>query len=204
MASVAHAITTTAKVKTYLGISSSTDDALIDQLVSYATDAIEGFCGNRRFKRTTYTNELYDADGQRDLLLRQWPASAVSAVEYRAGSVSSPSWTAFPADDFLTYLAEGVIGFLAPLPRVRQGVRVTYDAGYLIDFTAENTPASHNLPFDLCLVATELAAKLYEGRKALGVATMATEGQSVTFADAQGALTPAHKTILKRYQRRLS
>lgn len=204
MASVAHALTTTAKVKTYLGISSSDYDTVIDAAVSYATDVIEGYCGNRRFKRTTYANEVYDADGQRDLLLKQWPASAVTAVEYRAGSVSSPSWTAFSADEYLTYLESGIVSFLAPLPRVRQGVRVSYSAGFLIDFTQENTSASHNLPFDLCLVATELAAKLYEGRKALGVTTMATEGQSVTFADAQSALTPSHKTILKRYQRRVA
>lgn len=204
MASVPHALTTTAKVKTYLGISSSDFDAVIDAAVSYATDVVEGYCGNRRFKRTTYANEVYDADGQRDLLLKQWPASAVTAVEYRAGSPATPSWTAFTTDDYLSYLESGILGFLAPLPRVRQGVRVSYSAGYLIDFTQENTPAAHNLPFDLCLVATELAAKLYEGRKALGVTTMATEGQSVTFADAQSAFTPAHKTILKRYQRRVA
>lgn len=204
MASVAHALTTTAKVKTYLGVTSSGDDTVIDQAVSYATDAIESFCGKRRFKRTTYTNELLDANGEQNFLLPQWPVSTLTTLEYRSGVISSPTYTAFTADEYLLYGDDGIIWFTAPLPKLRQGIRATYTAGYLIDFSDENNTAVHTLPFDIALVATELAAKIYEGRKALGVTTMATEGQSVTFGSAQGALTDAHRSILKRYQRRVA
>ena len=52
MATIAYALTTKEKVKEFLGITGTTNDALIDSLINYITDFIESYVGGRRFKET--------------------------------------------------------------------------------------------------------------------------------------------------------
>lgn len=201
MAVVAYAITTRTKVKTFLGISGSGSDTVIDELINAVTDYIEKFCGGRRFLRGTISNEAYDTDeGQSKIFLKQLPVASLSAVEYRAGTISSPTWIAYDANGYLLYAGEGYVRFFSRLPKVAQGLRFTYVAGYLIDFNNEGNTTLHTLPYDLSLVATELVAKIHDTRKNMGVQSLATEGQSVTFASIAESLTDGMKQILSRYQ----
>lgn len=196
MASVTYAITTTAKVKALLNLT-STDaarDALIDTLVSAVTDFIEGFCGGRRFKSTDYV-ETYDTNNSDKVFLKQRPATAITTVEYRAGVPSNPTWMTYNADGYLKYLTEGYVKFFARFIPVPQAIRVTYTAGYLIDFTNELS-ATHTLPFDLTQVATELAATMFNRRYAGGIDREATEGQLIIWSS---LLTDVQKSILKKY-----
>ena len=166
MATVAHALTTLAKVKQYLGITVATHDALIESLINYTTDYIEGLCGGRRFKKATYTNEIYDSPDGDILFLKQYPLVSVATVEYRTGTIASPTYIAFNANDFAVYLLEGYLRFFSNFSAIQgnaQALRVTYDAGFLIDFTNELS-ATHNLPFDIAWLATELCAKLFNLR----------------------------------------
>lgn len=199
MSVVTYALTTRMKVKTYLGLSDTTSDTVIDEIINYVTDYIENYCA-RRFAKTTYTNEVYDTKGTSRIFLKNYPITTLSAVEYRAGTPSAPNWTAYQADNYLLYANEGFIRFYSRLPYVHQGMRFTYEAGYMIDFTHEGDPTYHTLPYDITMVATELTAKIHDGRKAQGVTSMTTEGQSVTFDKVSDFLTPAHKTILGSYQ----
>ncbi len=200
MSVVAHALTTTAKVKLYLGISDTAQDTLIDNFVNQATDFIERFCGKRRFLRTTYTNEIYDSPRGRCLFLNNFPVSALTIVEYRGGTPSTPTWTTYDANGYILYGNEGFIKFYSMLPAVSQGLRVTYAAGYLIDWTAELS-ATHTLPFDLTEVATELAAGMYNLKASQGIKSMSTEGQSVSFAGSGlDILTDIQKAILGNYR----
>ena len=80
MAILASALTTAARVKTRIGTSESTWDALLAELINAATEFIEGELG-RNLKSATYTNQLYDIEaGQRLLILRQWPSGCVSSI----------------------------------------------------------------------------------------------------------------------------
>jgi uncharacterized phiE125 gp8 family phage protein len=198
MAVVSHALTTRTKVKSYLGITDSSSDTIIDELINYSTDFIEGLCG-RRFLSTTYTNEVYDAKGTSRVFLKNYPITTLSAVEYRAGTPSTPNWVAYQVDNYLLYGKEGFIRFYSQLPFIQQGLRFTYTAGYLIDFTNEGNTTLHTLPFDIAMVATELVAKMHDNKKSQGVTSMTTEGQSVTFASAADFITPAHKSIIGSY-----
>ena len=72
------ALTTTAKFKTYAGISASTDDALIADLILRAQSEIERYC-QRAFDSTTY-REFYDGEGQSELLLKHYPVTAVKML----------------------------------------------------------------------------------------------------------------------------
>lgn len=72
------ALTTVANFKSYIGLTSTDDDALIGYLISRATDAIEKYC-NRVLRSADY-REFYDGNGERELLLRQYPITDVSAL----------------------------------------------------------------------------------------------------------------------------
>ncbi len=71
-------LTTTARFKSYAGITSSDDDTLIGLLVARATNAIQVHC-NRDFVVTTY-REFYDGDGQNELILSNFPVISVSML----------------------------------------------------------------------------------------------------------------------------
>lgn len=198
MATVAHALTTKEKVKTYLGISGTEKDAVIDQLIGGVTAFIEGYCGGRRFKSTSYV-EIKDG-GKSTLFLDQHPVTALTAVEYKSGTVSDPVWNTYDENSYEQYLAEGYLKFYGKLPDAPRSMRVTYTAGYLIDFTNEFT-GTHTLPFDLTMVATELAAKAVNNGPSDGIISQSTEGQTVQFDSATiGSLSRTHRNILDKYK----
>src|SRR6516165_9062410 len=71
-----------------LNIASITDasqDGLLQALLSAASDAIQKWC-RRDFVQTAY-DELYSGNGQRHLLLRQYPLVSVQSVHYRPVTV---------------------------------------------------------------------------------------------------------------------
>lgn len=200
MSVVNYALTTRTKVKTYLGETSSSYDTVIDEIINYVTDYIEGMCG-RRFLSTVYTNEVYDTKLTQRIFLKNYPVTTLSTVEYRSGAGASPTWTTYDTNGYLLYGKEGYVYFYGKLPAIKQGMRFTYTAGFLIDFTNEGNSTLHTLPYDITLVATEIVARVFANRKSQGVNSMATEGQSVTFnsSDVGANLSSSHKTIIGSY-----
>ncbi len=77
-----NALTTTARFKSYVGITSSDDDTLIGLLIARATGAIELFC-QRTLVSATH-REYYDGDGGSDLVLNNYP---VTEVQLLSGAV---------------------------------------------------------------------------------------------------------------------
>jgi len=207
MPALAHNLTTVDKVKTLLGITGSTHDSVIELLVNQVTDFVESFCGGRRFKETTYTNEEYDAPAGDKVFLRQLPVTgSLSSVQYRSGTISTPTWNNFSADDYLLYGKEGYIKFFATVAVIatrEKSLRFTYTAGYKIAFADETDPLLHTLPFDLTMAATQMAAKLFNLRASQGIKSESTEGQSVTYADPGQALAlaPEVSAVLEKYKK---
>ena len=72
------ALTTLADLKTYLGISDSSEDALLNLLIADADAAILGYIG-RTIEQATLT-EYYSGDGPQMLVLKQRPVTAVTSV----------------------------------------------------------------------------------------------------------------------------
>jgi len=195
-----YSLTTLAKVKLYLGISGSTQDDYLNTLINNVTGFIEGYCGNRRFLATNYV-EIYDSErGKKKLFLNQLPINSFTSLEYRTGTPSIPSWVTYSADSYLTYKKEGYLGFYGSLPWVMQGLRATYNAGYLIDFTDETNATLHTLPFDLVGVATELVGAKYRSNESEGTVSQSTEGQSVTFSSQSSKISTEQKTVLSKYK----
>jgi len=176
MANVNYALTTEARVKARLGITSNGFDTMLKRLIYAATDFIEKECGGRRFKETTYTQQLYDGSMLGDeenrvdfLILKNAPVSTISAFEYRSGARSNPSWTAFATDDYEPRLTEGILRVWGGVPRGYQNIRITYTAGFKIDFSAEFNDTNHTLPYELTDLCERLVTKRFKKREKDGV-----------------------------------
>jgi hypothetical protein len=66
-------------------ITDSSQDTLLGVLITAISDAIEKYC-RRRFISTAY-DEIYNGEGERRLLLRQYPIQSVQSVRYRPVTV---------------------------------------------------------------------------------------------------------------------
>ncbi len=169
---ITYALTTKERVKARIEMTATALDTVIDTWVATATDFIEHACGGRRFKETTYTNELYDGSDlvsnptrKQFLILRNTPVSTVTKIEYKTGLNSSPSWVEYSVNDY-DVMPNGVIKI--SLPDGYQNVRVTYTAGYKIDFANQYNTANHTLPFDLSNLAEKMVIKLLKKRESEG------------------------------------
>src|SRR3989304_5979824 len=207
MATIAYALTTKEKVKEFLGITGTTNDSLIDSLINYITDFIESYVGGRRFKETPYTNEEYDLPNGNIVFIRQFPLTELTSAQYLTGSIASPVWVSFTANDFQTYLKEGYVKFFSSFASIlaesERALRFTYKAGYKIDF-ANELSATHTLPFDIAMVATQLVSRMFNLRTAEGIKSESTEGQSITYdrdTDVSQQLTIEQKATLEKYKK---
>lgn len=196
--SVNYALTSRQLVKDLLGLSDTSQDALIDELINAASDFIENYCGGRRFLATDYV-EVYDSNNSNKVFLRQRPCNAISLVNYRAGVPSNPTWIAYNANGYLTYLKEGYVAFFARFVPVPQAFQITYNAGFLIDWTNYNDRTLHTLPYDLTQCTNELIALWYNRRNAAGIAREQTEGQMIVYFETNDIST-LQKTILNKYK----
>lgn len=197
MATVAHALTTKEKVKDLLNISVTTHDHVLDSLINGVTDWIESKCGDRRFARTTHSAKIYDSKGTDKLFLPHYPIASITSLEYRQGTWSSPTWQTYNANSYMLYGDAGYIHFSSKINKAPQYFRITYVAGYLIDFSDELNTSVHTLPFDLTQTATEMVSRAFDRRYSQGKKSESVEGQSVNWMT---ELEPSHQAVLTRYR----
>jgi hypothetical protein len=197
---ISHALTTKERVKNRLTITSTGFDTLFDRLISGVTDYIESQC-DRRFKETTYTNEIYSIynSNQTHLVLKQAPVSALSSVQYAAGTPSNKSWTNYSADDYelVDNGAIGMVKFYGAIPTGSNPIRLTYTAGYKIDF-ANAGSATHTLPFDLSDLAERLVVRWFKRRESEG---KKNEGYDQSRIEWSTELMPEDKETIFKYKR---
>lgn len=195
---LAYALTTAARVKTRLTITVNNHDTPLLYLINSVTDFIEGEC-NRRFKETTYTNEVYSPQGGRFIILKQSPVSSVSSVQYRAGLKSNPTWTDFNADDW-ELMEDGQSGMIEArgLLHGTNLFRVTYVAGYKINFTNYGDNNTHTLPADLTDLCERLVVRWFKRRESGGKQSEGLQGGSINWKD---ELDSEDKVTIARYKR---
>jgi len=186
-------LTTVARLKTFLDISDSTYDAVLEIIINSCTDFIENYC-DRRFKKATY-NEIYDGTGTRFLFLKQYPVSSTDpfTLQVRNGN----SFTNIPTEDYFVKYNEGIIvGEFHKLPR---HYRVSYSAGY--DYDNITTYLSDVGCADLELACWKLCGKIFNRRKGNSDITSESIGNySVSFMR-ETMLDPQIKSILDRYKK---
>lgn len=192
------ALSTLARVKLYLGIGSDKYDGLLTMLLNDATGFIERFC-KRSFLSQTYTSEVYDGSGTDTIVLNQFPVTAVSAFQYRDYEDNTDQWSSFDSTDEFRWFEDGRIQLIAgKFSETPKKYRVTYVAGYKIDFDNENNPSLHTLPFEIEAACLKIVGAVFNTRRLEGLESESIGDSSVkvkmaVFND------PEIKGILEKY-----
>lgn len=178
---------TLADVKSYLNIQNTTNDALLQLLITAASQYMMTYCG-RTFQLTTYTNEAYNGTGNAMQMLLNSPVVAVSAVSVNGiartpfNQSSYPGGYRFDEDGIYAGCDFGVWcdGF--------QNVVVSYQAGYA------------TIPYDLNFACIELVAKRYRDKDKSIVTQRSIAGETIIYNPAFD-LPPSVKSVLDNYFR---
>lgn len=199
-----NALTQVNDVKSIIDIASATTtwDQTFIELINAATEWMQNYCGGRKFGDTTvptYTNETYDSDDepgdrgvQRWVYLKAYPVTVFTTVESRTGTTT---YTAYETTSYETYAERGAIYLYGGIAKGKKTVRVTYTAGYKIDWT---TQANHTLPYDLTLACRKIVLKEFGKRKAQGLTSESVGGARIDWNE---NLDPEVVEILSRYKR---
>ncbi len=126
-----YALTTVADVKESLGIASSNHDFdnLIIRKINQATGMIERFCG-RRFKQTTYTDQIYNGTNGDQLVLKQRPVVGDVVLKARDTSLNQADFTTVDTELVYVDAESGVLDLLFRAVGKWGRYAVTYTAGY--------------------------------------------------------------------------
>jgi uncharacterized phiE125 gp8 family phage protein len=181
-------------VKTRLGITDTTDDTLLTNLIEFASARFERDT-NRSLERAVSTTEEFPAD-QTELLVARFPLETVSQFHLKQNETDG--WVLQSNIDYLIRRA-CVISLSAPLGTKYEQARVTFTGGYVLPGT---TPGAGQtaLPDDLEHACVEQVAYWYQNRHRLGLLSMPAEGRTF-YNIAQLDLLPQVQSILKRYER---
>lgn len=146
-----YALTTVADVKESLNLPSSnhTYDNLITRKINQATAAIENYCG-RRFKATDYTDEIYNATQNPQLVLKQRPViidgTRSFTLKARTTGLNLSQFQTVESQIYYIDQPSGVIDLLFRARGVWGTYAVDYSAGY------------DTIPDDLAEACASLAA----------------------------------------------
>ena len=122
-------LVTRAEYKAYAGISSTTQDDLIDFLIPKISDAVRIFCRNPLLDRQESISEIYDG-GNSVLIPSSGPVVAVSSVSYSENY--GKTWQSLTQyEDWIYVQKEQVIKctFNSVFPLRLAGYKVLYVAG---------------------------------------------------------------------------
>lgn len=195
---------TRAEVKSALGIKTTdtVKDDLIDTYLPLVKGAIDDYC-QRVFAKTTYTGELYDGDGSSSFYVDNYPVSAVTSLiddwdnYLGAGTTDLGASTAklynFKADTGEIYLDPQGHATISAFSAVKDGIKITYDAGYVL------TAGARTLPATIVMVAIELTA-LWTGLKIKTYIT--AEGITQAVQIPGGKIPEELRALLEPYVRR--
>lgn len=108
MALADNALVTLAGTKTFLGITDSSRDAVLEILINTASDYIEKRTG-RKFSETDYEQETYDGTGTDQIQLKNYPVVAFTKLEVNNTSNNSDSWSEIPESEYWVDTETGII-----------------------------------------------------------------------------------------------
>ena len=206
MALNAHALTSVQRLADFLGLGTitagSTKETLLQMVINSVTAFVESYC-KRRFKETTYTQELYDGDGTQFLFLKNYPvdSSGTFTLERRESALNEDDWEQIDSEYFYVDYDAGYIETANESIRFIPGVknyRVTYTAG--IAFNLSSTFLSDSTA-DLEYAAWKLCATVYNRRHGdAGIQSESIGDVSVTYTK-EVFENEEIKSILDKYAR---
>lgn len=201
------ALTTLARAKSFLDISGDKYDTVLTMLINQATGFIEGYI-NRSLLSQSYV-EVRDGSGAQEMVLWQTPVTTLAKLEVNSNTIGDPSWQTIDSSRYGWY-SDGRIKFSTAFSAFLasesayflegpQRYRITYTAGYLIDFDNENNAALHTLPQDIEYACLKLVSAIFNTRKAEGLVSATVDRLNMRY---RGTVMsdPELKDILSGYQ----
>lgn len=115
---------------------------------------------------------------------RYLQANGIISFQYRAGPPSQPNWTAFINDQFelVNDGRAGVLRIYGSLPDFYSNMaRVTYYAGYPVDWANAGNYSSHLLPADLSDMVENVVVRRFKRRLLAGKGSEGLEGATTSW-----------------------
>jgi len=180
----ATAIATVSEIYQYVSVTSSDDEALLQNLIDRKTDMIEKYCGLDSFYIADYT-EYYDGNGTPYLFVKNNPVNSVSLIAQDSDWV----WGTDSEVDTADYriVDDKYIAYKYYFTCGLQNVKVIYNSGYSV------------IPLDLKEVLIEEVWRNFARRKEMDVLIHTLNDGSVHYTPS--GLMPSTKQVLSKYMR---
>jgi hypothetical protein len=141
------ALTSLTNVKSWLGVTLTTDDTLLTNLINQISLAISNYLQRPNLSRSTYT-ELRSGVGNSSMMLRNWPVVSVTSVAAGQTTISASSGLGLSGYTLSTWDGTGagtpqsitLNGYR--FTRGQNNIQIVYEAGYCIEDEAQTVPAS--------------------------------------------------------------
>ncbi len=184
----ANALVSLAEAKTFLKISASSEDSVIEDFINRASIWANDYTGRRLKSRSN--SDVYDGDGSDILLLRDYPLVSITDLRIDDGSYSgAPPQTT--SDDYTLNLPSGLIKLKNGVLFVKgfQNVDITYTAGY--------TTAPETVKEAVLLYVGHLYRRQYADQK-FGVQSETVGDRTTTYGSDD--IIPKAKSLLNPYR----
>ena len=145
-------IATLSELKTYLWITDSSQDTLLNIFLSWADQFIKTYTW-RDIEATSYT-EYEDWDAQNEILLSNYPVNTLTSISRNTWSLDIPIWTLVETSIYKLSSKIWKVFFSCPIYRWFQNYKIIYNAWYT------------TIPWDLKLACLKLASTSYNTRVA--------------------------------------
>lgn len=183
-----NALVSLAEAKTFLKISASSEDSVIEDFINRASIWANDYTGRRLKSRSN--SDVYDGDGSDILLLRDYPLVSITDLRIDDGSYSgAPPQTT--SDDYTLNLPSGLIKLKNGVLFVKgfQNVDITYTAGY--------TTAPETVKEAVLLYVGHLYRRQYADQK-FGVQSETVGDRTTTYGSDD--IIPKAKSLLNPYR----
>lgn len=172
-----YALCTVADVKEILSIDAgdTSKDNLITRKINQATEMIERYC-DRRFKLSTYTQEVYNATGTDQIVLKNAPVTGDVTLQARTSPFDEDNWEDIDTQFHFVDANAGIVDLTYSTFGRWGGYRASYVGGY------------STIPSDIAEACATLAAYLVQNPTSIGTAVKRkSEGQrSIEYFDSTG------------------
>lgn len=195
-------LTTLAKVKSHLGISGTSKDAVLSQIITGVSGFIENHT-HREFSVKQYT-EVRDGCGEDEIFVAQYPLREVISLHIDTREIDLDA----EEESGRTIITRdtGSIFRKDRFSYGRRNIKIVYEAGFNSPEDAdesgvddESGDAGEDLPRDLEAAAIRMSARVYERRTAEGVSSVSPGSFSVQYKDAVDAdITGVLDSYIKR------
>jgi len=192
MAVIDKALTTLADVKSYLGLTANTHDALLEMLINQMTVFVEMECGNRTFKYDEDADPIeeivdgdYDGTKRNKIFLKTWPIVEIVSIEVNDGDYNNPTWSAVAGTDYTLNPSSGTIYMSSGLNKGNQNYKIVYKGGFA------------DIPLDLQLCCIKIVAKEFDKRRSQGILNEGLGGGSASWNE---NIDPSAQRIFRKYR----